>query len=193
MTNLLCCRQHFKICSMQWEPNETWCHKKIYFPSNAIEVMKDLFCLVFWVTAHYDLWSPAELTLIGTGCQLTTGSITSIDPMKGYERTCVLKNPDGSRFACVTEGKNPSRSCRFASERFRCTEQKSSRDSSWSVTNPNQIIPAPSCREMNEWLEGKMTNTRKSNVKFNQEKLKSLVKDSRYWLFLLAALEQRLT
>lgn len=123
MTNLLCCRQHFKICSMQWEPNETWCHKKIYFPSNVIEVMKDLFCLVFWATVLCDLWSAAELTLIGTGCQLTTGSITSIDPTKGYERTGVLKNPEGSRFACCYRGeKNPSGSCRFASERFHCKE-----------------------------------------------------------------------
>lgn len=98
MTNLLCCRQHFKICSMQWEPNETWCHRKIYVPSNAIEVMKDLFSLGFWVTALHNLWSPAELTLIRTGCQLTTGSITSINSIKGYQHACVLKNNDGSRF-----------------------------------------------------------------------------------------------
>lgn len=35
MTNLLCCRQHFKICSMQWEPNETWCHQKNTHPINC--------------------------------------------------------------------------------------------------------------------------------------------------------------
>lgn len=105
MTNLLCCRQRFKICSMQWEPNETWCHKKISFPSNAIEVMKDLFCLVFWVTVLHDLWSPAELSLIGNWLPVDHW-INHVH--RSNEKGCVMKNPDGSRFACVTEGKNPS-------------------------------------------------------------------------------------
>lgn len=130
-------------------------------PIKPVEVTRNLSCLVPCVTARYDLWSPDKWTLTGTGCQLTTGSITTINKRKGFELTYVLTNPDGSSFACVTEGWDPSRSCKFASEQFHCKEENSSRDSSWSVTSPIQIILAPPCREMSEWLGGKMTNTRK--------------------------------
>lgn len=130
-------------------------------PIKPVEVTRNLSCLVPCVTALYDLWSPDEWTLTGTGCQLTTGSITTINKRKGFELTYVLTNPDGSSFACVTEGWDPSRSCKFASEQFHCKEENSSRDSSWSVTSPIQIILAPPCREMSEWLGGEMTNTRK--------------------------------
>lgn len=85
----------------------------------------------------------------------------SINQKDSSSRMYWKKNPDGSSFACVTEGEDPSRSCKFASEQFHCKEENSSRDSSWSVTSPIQIILAPPCREMSERLGGEMTNTRK--------------------------------
>lgn len=154
MTNLLCCRQHFKICSMQWEPNETWCHKKIYFPSNAIDLMKDSLWLACWVTALHILWSPAKLTLIRTGCRLTAGSIAIIDPAEGvrtHTRVC-RRNPDCTMLACATGGK-PKWILQVCIDWFHCKEQKYSRDSSWSVTSPNQIVTPP-CKEMNGRLGG---------------------------------------
>lgn len=129
---------------------------------------KNLFCLVPCVTALYDLWSPDEWTLIGTGCQLTTGSITTINKTKGFELTYVLKKTWRQQFCVCDRGKRSKQIlqvCIRAISLQRVLQP-------WLLLICHQSNPNNSCTSLqgNEWVVRRRNDKHKeSNVKFNQK------------------------
>lgn len=84
---------------------------------------------------------------------------------KGMNTCVCCRDPDCTVLACAT-GEKPKWILQVCIDWFHCKEQKYSRDSSWSVISPNQIVTPPSCKEMNgslgvgwggEWLESWQT------------------------------------